>query len=103
MNNRIAALASSKPAPPGAMAGNTRKKSRNSDRKTTFRFGRVTCTNREEYTCILRDLSETGAKLVFEGEVALSPQVTLRIEQTGEYKRARVVWQKEREAGLAFE
>lgn len=85
------------------MAKSVRKRSRAGDRKTTFRFGRVVSANREEHACILRDLSDKGARVVFEGEAALSAEVTLRIELTGEYRRAHVVWQKEREAGLSFE
>lgn len=103
MSRRLTALAAARPVEAGAMAKSVRKKSRKGDRKTTFRFGRVVLANREEHTCILRDLSDTGARVVFEGEFSLSPEVTLKIELTGEYRRARVVWQKEREAGLSFE
>lgn len=85
------------------MAKSLRKKKRGADRKTTYRFGRVLNGNREEHACILRDLSDTGARVVFEGEASLSEVVTLRIELTGERRRARVVWQKEREAGLLFD
>lgn len=85
------------------MAKSMRKKPRKADRQTTYRFGRVLNGNREEHACILRDLSSTGARVVFEGEPALSGTVTLRIELTGERRRARVIWQKDREAGLSFE
>lgn len=103
VTKRLSALATAKPVEPGAMAKSMRKKTRSADRKTTYRFGRVLNGNREEHPCILRDLSATGARVVFEGEPALSQTVTLRIELTGERRRARVVWQKEREAGLDFE
>lgn len=103
MSKRLSALATAKPAEAGAMAKSMRKKNRGADRKTTYRFGRVLSGNREEHPCILRDLSQTGARVVFEGEPALSQSVTLRIELTGERRRARVAWQKEREAGLSFE
>lgn len=85
------------------MAKSMKKKSRTADRKTTYRFGRVLNGNREEHPCILRDLSTTGARVVFEGEPALQGTVTLRIELTGERRRARVAWQKDREAGLEFD
>lgn len=103
MTKRLSALAAAKPVEAGAMAKSMRKKSRGADRKTTYRFGRVLSGDREEYACILRDLSATGARVVFEGDPALSPTVILRIELTGERRRARVAWQKDREAGLDFE
>ena len=103
MTRRLSALATAKPAESGAMAKSMRKKKRGADRATTYRFGRVLNGNREEHPCILRDLSATGARVVFEGEPALSETVTLRVELTGERRRARVVWQKDREAGLSFE
>lgn len=103
ITKRLSALATAKPVEAGAMAKSMRKKTRGADRKTTYRFGRVLNGNREEHPCILRDFSTTGARVVFEGEPSLSGTVTLRIELTGERRRARVVWQKEREAGLSFE
>lgn len=103
MTKRLSALATAKPVEAGAMAKSMRKKTRGADRKTTYRFGRVLNGNREEHACILRDLSATGARVVFEGEPSLSQTVTLRIELTGERRRARVAWQKDREAGLDFE
>lgn len=103
VSKRLSALANAKPVEAGAMAKSMRKKTRGADRKTTYRFGRVLNGNREEHPCILRDLSASGARLVFEGEPALTQTVTLHIELTGERRRARVIWQKEREAGLSFE
>lgn len=103
MRKRLSALAAAKPVEAGAMAKSMRKKTRSADRKMIYRFGRVLNGNREEHLCILRDLSATGARVVFEAEPALSETVTLRIELTGDCRRARVAWQKEREAGLSFQ
>jgi hypothetical protein len=103
ISKRVAALASAKPPPAGAMEKSVRKKSRSRDRQTTFRFGRVINGRGEEYPCILRDLSETGARVVFEGEPGLLPTVILKIELSGEIKRAKVIWQRGRDAGLCFE
>jgi hypothetical protein len=103
ISNRVAALAAAKPPEAGAMEKSVRKKTRSRDRQTTFRFGRVINGRGEEYACILRDLSDNGARVVFEGEPGLLPTVMLRIELTGETRRAKVVWQKGRDAGLSFE
>lgn len=100
---RVAALATAKPPAAGAMDRSVRKKTRGRDRQTTFRFGRVISGRGEEHACILRDLSDSGARVVFEGEPGLQPTVMLKIELTGETRRAKVVWQKAREAGLSFE
>lgn len=103
ITRRVAALATAQPVAAGAMEKSVRKKTRGRDRQTTFRFGRVINGRGEEHACILRDLSAAGARVVFEGEPGLMPSVLLRIELTGEMKRAKVVWQKGRDAGLAFE
>ncbi len=103
MTSRVAALAAAAPPAAGAMDRSVRKKTRGQDRQTTFRFGRVINGRGEEHACILRDLSDSGARVVFEGEPGLLPTIMLRIELTGETRRAKVVWQKGRDAGLSFE
>lgn len=85
------------------MEKSIRKKTRVRARQTTYRFGRVINGRGEEYPCILRDVSDSGARVVFEGEPGLQPTVILRVELTGETKQAQVVWQKGREAGLSFD
>ena len=78
------------------------KKKRAKDRTPTFRAGRVIFSGRSETPCVIKDLSDLGARIVLEGEASLPPLVTLVIATTGSRKEARVVWQDEREVGLSF-
>lgn len=104
VNRRLAALAAARPKGAEAPAPASSKKKRGrADRRATYRIGRVICDNRSEAPCVLKDLSDTGARIILEGEAGLSPRVILRIDQTGERRAARVAWQRGREAGLDFE
>ncbi|MEZ5921241.1 MAG: PilZ domain-containing protein [Parvularculaceae bacterium] len=79
------------------------KKPRGKDRQSTFRIGVIVCDSSSSYPCVVKDLSETGARVALEGEYGLSPRITLRIDQAGLKKQAHVVWQDGVEVGLSFE
>jgi c-di-GMP-binding flagellar brake protein YcgR len=104
MERRLAALKSAKPisAPPEAPFKG-RRKSRNSDRQAAYRIVRVLVEDGSAVRAVMRDLSAGGAKIVLEGAIALPPRVTLKVDQTGETRKATVVWQNEAEAGLEFD
>lgn len=78
------------------------KNGRASDRIPAYKFARLLTADRSELNCIVRDVSANGVRVVLEGNVALSERVILKIDLTGERRRARVAWQREREAGLSF-
>ena len=52
--------------------------------------------------CIIRDLSEKGARIVFSDTVMLPEMVDLYIPQREQMLRARVQWRRQDEIGLAF-
>lgn len=78
------------------------RKKRAKDRPPTFKTGRVIFSGRSEAPCVIKDLTDSGARIVLEGEAALPPQVTLVIATTGTRKEASVIWQADREVGLSF-
>ncbi len=78
------------------------RKKRAKDRTPTFKTGRVIFSGRSEAPCVIKDLTDSGARIVLEGEAALPPQVTLVIAAIGSRKEARVIWQADREVGLSF-
>jgi PilZ domain len=53
-------------------------------------------------SCLVRDLSEKGARIIFSDEVTLPDMVELYIPQREQTLRARVTWRKNDEIGLAF-
>mgnify|MGYP001432796452 CR=1 FL=1 len=52
--------------------------------------------------CVIRNVSGGGAYVHLEGVHPLPPIVILHFDQTGVVKKARVAWQNETEAGLAY-
>lgn len=78
------------------------RKERAADRRSTYRPGIVVDESGAETSCIIKNLSEAGARIVLEGEAALSPRVVLKIVQCAEKRAAEIIWQRECEAGLKF-
>lgn len=72
-------------------------------RQRTFLRGRVIYDHgRGSAECVIRDMSDRGARLQFAGAVPLSDQVELQIPTRGETFRATVRWRAGDEAGLSF-
>lgn len=80
----------------------TSSNKRATDRRTVYRFARLVLPDRSTVNCIIKDVSPGGAKVVIEGAITMPPKVILKIDQTGESKRAKVAWQRDTEVGLQF-
>jgi hypothetical protein len=52
--------------------------------------------------CLIRDINEEGARVVFSEAIALPEQVNLHIPQKDQTLRARVSWRRGDEIGLSF-
>ncbi len=101
INQRLAAIASRERMQtdmPHAVENN-----RSEPRQTVYRFGRIELSDRTIINCIVLDVSTRGARIVLDSADQLPQWVKLRIDQTGELRRARTCWQKERYAGLSFQ
>jgi hypothetical protein len=76
---------------------------RNSRRSKSFLRGFVYVSRkRGALSCLIRDLSEKGARIIFSDEVTLPSVVDLYIPQREQTLRARVQWRRNDEIGLAF-
>ena len=76
---------------------------RNSRRSKSFLRGFVYVSRkRGALACLVRDLSEKGARIIFSDQVTLPEMVELYIPQRNQTLRARVSWRKNDEIGLAF-
>jgi hypothetical protein len=76
---------------------------RNSRRSKSFLRGFVYVSRkRGALACLIRDLSEKGARIVFSDQVTLPDVVELYIPQREQTLRARVHWRRNDEIGLAF-
>ena len=52
--------------------------------------------------CLVRNLSEDGAKIVFSDAAAVPAEFDLMIHRKGESRRARLVWRDQTQAGIRF-
>ncbi|GJL93331.1 MAG: hypothetical protein DHS20C04_29900 [Hyphococcus sp.] len=71
-------------------------------REPVFRPGKVYLSKTDHLRCVIRNVSDGGAYVHLEGVHPLPAIVILRFDQTGVTKKARVAWQNETEAGLAY-
>jgi hypothetical protein len=76
---------------------------RNSRRSKSFLRGFVYVSRkRGALSCLIRDLSDKGARIIFSDTVTLPEMVDLYIPQREQTLRARVQWRRSDEIGLAF-
>ena len=76
---------------------------RGSRRSKSFLRGFIYVSRkRGALACLIRDLSEKGARIIFSDTVTLPDLVELYIPQREQTLRARVQWRRNDEIGLAF-
>jgi len=76
---------------------------RNSRRSKSFLRGFVYVSRkRGALSCLIRDLSDKGARIIFSDTVTLPDAVDLYIPQREQTIRAQVSWRRNDEIGLAF-
>ena len=76
---------------------------RRTQRQKSFLRGCVYFNKRRNaLDCLIRDLSEHGARIIFSENVSVPDQVDLYIPQKEQTVRARVQWRHGDEIGLAF-
>jgi hypothetical protein len=74
-----------------------------SRRSKSFLRGFVYVSKRRgALACLIRDLSEKGARIIFSDTVTLPDVIDLYIPQREQTLRARVQWRRDDEIGLGF-
>jgi hypothetical protein len=72
-------------------------------RQKSFLRGCIYFNNRRSSAdCLIRDISETGARLIFSGTVAIPDVVDLYVPQKEQTLRVHVQWRHGDEVGVAF-
>ncbi len=79
-----------------------RQADREDDRKPVYKFGVIVMRGGEEARCVVRDISEHGARIVLEGSIPLPREFRLVIDGYRAPTTASLAWQKENEAGVSF-
>jgi hypothetical protein len=73
-------------------------------RKRSLLQGRIFYNNRRSSVdCLIRDISDTGAKLKFSESIAVPEVMELYIPNKEEIRRARVQWRAGGEIGVGFD
>jgi hypothetical protein len=81
----------------------TMKERRSSARSKSFLQGRIFYNHRRaSVDCLVRDLSDLGARLKFSESVAVPEVMELYIPNRDEVRRARVQWRSGDEMGVCF-
>jgi PilZ domain len=76
---------------------------RTSARQRSFLRGRIVLNQGQMVLdCLVRDLSERGARLIFPEMPSIPDVVELHIPQKGESLRAHVQWRQGEEVGVTF-
>jgi hypothetical protein len=76
---------------------------RNTLRQKSFLRGCVYFNRRRTAVdCLIRDISDEGARIIFSGAVSVPDVLDLYIPQKEETVRARVQWRRADEIGLSF-
>jgi hypothetical protein len=76
---------------------------RNALRKKSLLQGRIFYNNRRSsIDCLIRDFSETGAKLKLSEAIAVPEVMELYVPNKDEFRRARIQWRAGGEIGVAF-
>jgi hypothetical protein len=79
------------------------KDRRIASRQRSFLQGRIYFNNRRSsINCLVRDYSDTGAKLKFSESVTVPEAMELYIPNKDEFRRVRVQWRVGDEMGIAF-
>jgi hypothetical protein len=72
-------------------------------RGRTYLAGRIAFNNRcSTLDCLVRNLSQDGAKIIFADGVAVPTEFDVMIPRKGESRRARVIWRDATQAGVLF-
>lgn len=71
-------------------------------RRRTLLSGKIEFLNRSVFDCAVRNLSDAGARIVCDQQVALPDFFDLILLKQRERKRVRTVWRNEDGIGVAF-
>lgn len=75
---------------------------RGAGRRRMLKQGRIILSDWTAVDCILRDISDSGARIVFAGPTSLPKEARLLVVSTNEMYPVEVAWQRGLNAGVQF-
>ena len=98
---RIARIASAKPAAcPPAPPRRKRPSNKRPMREPVFRLASIYTGKNAHVRCVVKDVSDAGARLSLQTPQALPETVVVKFDQNGSRRRMNVVWQSENDIGV---
>jgi hypothetical protein len=89
-------------APDGPASGDGGAHNRGDHRQRTLKAARVVLTDFSTIDCTIRDISKGGARLVFGDAFTLPQEFRLLLVSTNMIVPAKLLWQRAKQAGVAF-
>ncbi|MGO4405870.1 PilZ domain-containing protein [Bosea sp. RAF48] len=80
----------------------TTSQTRRSERRRLVETAKIRTSSGVTYSCIIRDISDGGAKLRVPAGVELAGEIRLTSALTGPERVAQVMWQDHTSIGIAF-
>jgi hypothetical protein len=75
---------------------------RGAPRRRMLKQGRIILSDSTTITCVIRDMSETGARIVFGGPVDLPPSFRLSMVNSDDIFAVDLIWHRGFAAGVAI-
>lgn len=75
---------------------------RGSPRRRMLKQGRVILSDSTTISCVIRDMSDTGARIVFGGPVSLPDSFRLAVVNADDIYAVDLIWHRGFAAGVAF-
>jgi len=75
---------------------------RRSARRRKLLTGKIVLRDTSEWGCVVRDLSDGGARVRCDEQALLPESFCLAIQRLGDRRDVRAVWRRDGEVGLAY-
>jgi two-component system cell cycle response regulator len=95
-------IANDKPDRPAPAVDDGGEHHRSEHRKRTLKEAKIILTDWTVMDCVIRDISEKGARLVLGDAITLPPEFRLHIVSSNTIVPVHVLWQRGTAAGVGF-
>ena len=73
-------------------------------RRRTLKGGKIIFNNRQSILdCTIRDLSKAGCRIIVPSQADIPAEFELHLPGSDERFKCRIIWRKQKEAGVKFE
>ncbi|MEM9170540.1 MAG: PilZ domain-containing protein [Pseudomonadota bacterium] len=79
-----------------------KRKGREATRRSAYKIGVIRLYNNEVLRCVVKDVSQSGARVVLEGSISLPNEFLFTIEGFKGEARVKRVWQREKIVGVQY-